>query len=121
MDRKTFIKKATSAMLIGIPIYSILSCSYSVDDPIPDGADKNCLLNGTATRIGSNHGHSMTVSLSDVDAGVEKQYNIQGTSSHPHTVTVSENNFAFLKSNQQIQVASTIDDGHAHFVTISCA
>ena len=121
MDRKTFLKKATSAMFIGIPIYSILSCSYSNDDPIPDGADKNCLLNGTASSVSANHGHSITVSITDVDAGVEKQYNIQGSSAHNHVVTVSESAFASLANNQQISVNSTTGDGHTHSVTISCA
>ncbi len=125
MDRKTFLKKATSAMFIGIPIYSILSCSSSVDDPTPDGADadadKNCLANGTVGSVSANHGHSITVSTADVAAGVEKQYDIQGSSAHNHVVTVSESAFASLANNQQISVNSTTGDGHTHSVTISCA
>lgn len=122
MDRKAFIKKATGAMLIGIPFYSILSCSDS-DDPTPDGADadKNCLANGTVGSVSANHGHSITVSTADVAAGVEKQYNIQGSSTHNHVVTVSESAFSLLKSNQQVQITSTTGSGHTHSVTISCA
>jgi len=76
MDRKTFIKKAAGTMLIGIPIYSYLSCSGSDDAPVPAGADKNCLQNGTVGSVSANHGHSITVSKADVNAGMEKQYNI---------------------------------------------
>ena len=123
MDRKTFIKKATGAMLIGIPFYSILSCSDSDNDPTPDGADadKNCLANGTVGSVSANHGHSITVSTADVAAGVDKQYNIQGSSAHNHVVTVSESAFASLANNQQISVTSTTGDGHTHSVTISFA
>jgi len=121
MDRKTFIKKVTGAMLISIPFYSILSCTDSDNDPAPDIVDKNCLLNGTVSSVSANHGHSITVSKADVEAGVEKQYNIQGSASHTHTVTVSESNFASLKSNKQIQITATSGGGHTHSVTISCA
>ena len=61
-------------------------------------------------------------SLSTVpDAGVEKQYSIQGSSTHNHIVTISESNFSSLKSNQQIQITSTLDGGHTHSVSVSCA
>ncbi len=121
MDRKTFIRKLTGATLIGIPFYSILSCSDSDSDLVPDIVDKNCLSNGTVSSVGSNHGHSITVSKADVDAGVEKQYSIQGSSTHNHMVTISESNFSSLKSNQQIQITSTLDGGHTHSVSVSCA
>ena len=119
MDRKTFIKKVTGAMLISIPFYSVMGCSD--DDPVPDPTEKNCLLNGTVGSVSSNHGHSITVSKADVAAGIEKQYNIQGSGDHDHLVTVSESNFASLKSNQQIQTTSTSGTGHTHSITISCA
>ncbi len=123
MNRKTFIKKATGAVLIGIPFYSVLSCSGSDDDPTPTPNpmdDKNCLANGTVGSISANHGHSITVSVADVTAGVEKQYDISGSATHDHSVTVSESNFVSLKNNQQISVTSTTGDGHTHSVTVSC-
>jgi len=123
MDRKTFIKKVTGAILISIPFYSFLSCSDSDQDPSPppNMGDKNCLENGTASSVSSNHGHSINVPKADVESGVEKQYSIQGSASHNHLITVSESDFASLKINQQIQVTSTSGSGHIHSVTISCA
>jgi hypothetical protein len=121
MNRKTFIKKATGAMLIGIPFYSVLSCSNSDDDPTPTPMDeKSCVDNGTVGSISANHGHSITVSKADVAAGVEKQYDISGSADHDHSVTVSESDFASLKNNQQISVTSTSGGGHTHSVTVSC-
>jgi len=121
MDRKSFIQKTTGAMLIGIPFFSMLSCSDSDNDPVPDSADKDCLLNGTNSSVSSNHGHSVTVSKADVEAGVDKQYSIQGSSDHNHTITVSASEFSTLKINQQVQVTSSSGGGHNHSVTISCA
>jgi len=120
MDRKSFIKKVSGAMLIGIPFYSILSCSDSESDPVPM-TDPNCLLNGTSSSVSANHGHSLTVSKADVSAGIEKQYSIQGSATHNHMVTVSVSDFASLASNQQIQITSTSGDSHVHSVTVSCA
>jgi len=125
MNRKSFIKKVTGTMLIGIPFYSILSCSDSDDlssmMTAPPMTDKNCLANGTIGSVGSNHGHSITVSKADISVGVEKQYNIQGSATHNHMVTVSASDFASLASNQQIQITSTSGDSHVHSVTVSCA
>ncbi|HWO19219.1 MAG TPA: hypothetical protein VNO30_10590 [Kofleriaceae bacterium] len=89
-----------------------------IDAPGPMG---NCMQNGTNTTIATNHGHAMTVSMADVTAGVEKIYNIQGTSSHPHTVTVTAAMFAMLQQNIQVTVVSSEDAGHPHTVTIRCA
>ena len=125
MDRKTFIQKAAGAMLIAVPAYSLLGCSSSDDgggNPIPDpNGNADCLANGTAVSIGSNHGHSLTVSKADVQSGAAKSYSIQGTSGHNHSVSLTSANFTTLKSNANISVTSSNDDGHTHSVQVSCA
>ena len=125
MDRKTFIQKAAGAMLIAIPAYSLLGCSSSDDggenqNPDPN-ANADCLGNGTAVSIGSNHGHSLTVSKADVEAGVAKTYTIKGTSAHDHNVSLTAANFTALKSNTAILLTSSNDDDHSHSVQVSCA
>jgi hypothetical protein len=124
MDRKTFIKKSLSAVALAIPAYAVLSCSSSDDsEPAapPQNTEANCGTNGTSSSIGSNHGHSIVVSAADVTAGVDKTYNIQGSSAHMHSITVSSAQFADLQNNQQVTGTSTSDSGHTHSVTISCA
>ena len=127
MDRKTFIQKTVGAMLITLPMASLISCSSSDNgsanpdpDPNPD-PQGNCTANGTKNAIGGNHGHTLAVSKEDVTAGAQKVYSIQGSSEHNHSVTISVDNFNTLKSNKSIQVSSTEDDGHTHSVTVSCA
>jgi len=125
MDRKTFIKKTAGVLLLAAPAYALLSCSSSSDDssstPPPTGGDPDCLANGTNSSIGGNHGHSITVSSADVNAGSEKTYNIMGSSGHSHSVTVTSANFTTLKNNQQINITSTNNDEHTHSIAISCA
>ncbi len=126
MDRKTFIRKTAGAVLIAIPAYSLIGCSSSDDGTNPDpnpnpNPSGNCVENGTRTSIGTNHGHSLTVSKEDVNAGSQKVYSIQGSSGHDHAVTLTAANFAALKNNNAISVTSTAGDGHTHSVTVSCA
>ena len=132
MDRITFLRKLTGTILVGLPLVSIIGCTSSDDDEPnnpgnnePDNPGNNgtanCLANGTKSSIAKNHGHVLKVSVNDIEAGVDKQYDIMGTATHAHTVTVTATNFATLKTNQQIQVSSTTGDSHTHSVTVSCA
>lgn len=121
MDRKLFLKKITASLFLGIPVISMWGCSDSDVVPTPGpGPNANCLDNGTNSSIGSNHGHTLSVSAADVNAGIEKTYGIQGSSTHNHQVTVTANHFATLAGNQSVSITSTAA-GHTHSVTISCA
>jgi len=88
-----------------------------------DAAAKSCTVNGTTVSIGSNHGHVLMVSMADVNAGVDKTYDIMGTSTHTHSVTVTAANFASLQNNpnMSVMVTSTVASAHSHGITILCA
>jgi len=132
MKRKTFLQKLAGAFLVAIPAYALVNCSSS-DDGSPgnpyDGGNGNpnpnasadCLTYGTNVSIAGNHGHVLTVSVADINAGVDKTYNIEGTAGHPHEVTVTAANFNSLKTNTQISIVSTTGNSHTHNVTVSCA
>ena len=125
MDRKTFLKVITGALVLTAPFQLFLSCSTSEDpiknDPVPDPVVKDCLANGTSTSISTNHGHTISVSKEDVSAGVPKTYNITGGATHTHQVIISAAHFGTLANNNQISVSSTSDSGHTHNVTVQCA
>lgn len=87
-------------------------------DAMPAALD--CESDGTNVVIGTNHNHAMVVSAADVTAGVDKQYNLQGTSPHPHTVTITAADFATLKQGTMISRTSSNDNGHTHSVSVSC-
>ena len=122
MKRSDFIKRSIAVMAIGIPVAALTGSCSENEELDPDNDPKDCLANGTSTSISSNHGHSITVSKADVDDGVQKTYSIQGSSSHPHDVTITSSQFSSLKNNQSsIQVVSTSEGGHTHSITVSCA
>lgn len=72
-------------------------------------------------RLGRNHGHVLTVSFADVTAGAEKTYDLAGTASHPHTVTLSADDMKRLLEGKVVRTKSTTDRGHAHRVVARCA
>ncbi len=128
MDRKTFIRKTTAGLLLGIPAITIFGCSGSDDggDPNPNpnpNPQANCLQNGTNSNVASSagHSHSFTVPKEDVSAGVEKSYVLSNVNSHTHQVTITAAQFATLQGNSSITATSTSDSGHTHGVTVSCA
>lgn len=127
MDRKSFLAKTAAILFAGVPLLSLWNCSDNSEDDMDDMDDvddeetaKSCLDNGTSSSISANHGHEITVSKADVEAGTAKTYDITGSGSHSHSVTVTATHFASLQDNSSVTIEST-SSGHTHNVTISCA
>jgi hypothetical protein len=118
MTRSQFLRS-----LVGIAgLGAVVACGGGDESTdAPDAGARNCVAAGTSATIGTNHGHTLTVSAADVAAGVEKTFQIQGSSGHPHTVTITAEQFAMLQQSQSITVTSSSDAGHTHKVTVACA
>jgi hypothetical protein len=86
-----------------------------------DAAPQPPTCSTTSVVIGGNHGHSMQVAAADLNSTASKMYAIQGTGSHPHTVTITPAQFAMLKTNGTLTVMSSTNSGHPHSITVSCA
>jgi hypothetical protein len=93
----------------------------SSDSGSADSSPPDCLANGTNISIGTNHGHTLTVPVADLNAGVDKTYDIMGSSIHTHSVTITAAQFTMLKANTSIMVTSTVGSAHTHVVTVGCA
>ena len=74
-----------------------------------------------AESISDNHGHELVVPARDVAQGVERTYDITGTSSHPHTVILTASDFETPRQGGIVMVTSSSDASHSHEVTVSCA
>jgi hypothetical protein len=86
----------------------------------------NCLADGTNSQIETNHGHTLSIPVADINAGVDKTYVFGGTADHTHNVTITAAAFASLKQNMGTQTNSTFNTSaiygnHAHTVLVSCA
>lgn len=75
---------------------------------------------GCAETIGTNHGHTLEVTQDDVTAGVDKTYDIQGSSMHSHMVTITAADFANLAGGGTLMVTSTTGAAHTHQITVTC-
>lgn len=125
LDRSEFL---WSLLILGIG-----ACGNDSDsDSDPDDIDASVgtddapmvgpqvCIEGTTIIIGSNHNHTMVVPAEDVAAGVDKSYDITGTSNHPHTVVLAATDFAKLANGEMVTVVSSYDDDHTHTVYVHC-
>jgi hypothetical protein len=88
--------------------------------PAKDEAQENS-FSRVIGRLGRNHGHVLTVSFADVTKGAEKTYELAGTATHPHAVTLSADDMKSLLAGKVLRTRSTTDRGHSHRVVARCA
>ncbi len=74
----------------------------------------------TTANIGTNHGHELMVPAADVAAGAEMTYDIMGTSTHAHSVTLTADDMMTLQGGGTVTVTSSSGAMHTHEVTVMC-
>lgn len=65
-------------------------------------------------RISQNHGHVFTVAIADVDAAVDRTFDLSGSSGHRHEVTLTRAHFLEFQRGAIVRLASTAYAGHLH-------
>jgi hypothetical protein len=126
LDRKEFLQAALAMAGFGVAASRLAACGGDTPGTTGTagtggGSANACADSAPSETIAENHGHTLTVSQADVEAGTLKTYNIQGTSAHAHSVTVSPGNFTTLRSGGTVPLTSTSGGGHTHGITIVCA
>lgn len=119
MTRKQFLRTIVGAGIGVAGVATLAACGGDDEGGSPDAAGGTCST--ATTTIGTNHGHVMTVTKAEIDAGVAKTYEIMGTSPHAHSVTVSAANFASLGKGGTVTITSTSGLAHTHDVVVMCA
>lgn len=69
--------------------------------------------------IGTNHRHTLFVSVEDALAGREKSYDLRGASEHTHTLTLTPADFLALRSARAVRTTTT-REGHLHRILVRC-
>jgi hypothetical protein len=119
MTRKQFLQSVLGVGVGAVGVAALSGCGG--DDGggsvTPDSAN---VCTTPATDISANHGHTINVSLADVDAGANKTYDITGGGGHAHAVTITAQQFAQIKSGRTLMIESTAGGGHTHSVTVMC-
>src|ERR1043165_4691880 len=96
LTRKEFLSTVVTAVAGAAGAAWLAGCGSSDDD---GGGGGDCVANGTSTTISGNHGHTLTVSKTDVMMATAHTYDITGTADHGHMVTISAGAFGMLASN----------------------
>lgn len=126
MDRREFLVKVFiggPALLGGAQLLSACGRDDASDIASYLGMSCSTRSTGVTASIGAPiHGnaHSLTLALADIDAGVAKSYSIKGASGHDHSISLSAENFAALRSGQSVSTVSTTGASHTHTVTLTC-
>ena len=110
MKRRAFLQTSgLAALLAGVSV-TITGCgSDEATGPGPGG------VSGV---IGGNHGHSVSITASQLDAGVGLTLSMGG-GSHSHTVVLSDAQVESIALDTKVTVNSSSDSGHTHGVTFN--
>ena len=118
-NRRDFLMSTIYLTLAGKLVLLNQACG---GDDARDPTDPNSEADAcTEATITANHGHVLVVPLDDVEAAVDKSYNIRGDSPHDHVVTLTAADFNALAAGNDVTVASSEGAAHTHSVTVTCA
>ncbi len=111
IDRREFSRAALLAMLSGVVI-TISDCGGGNDLTGATGGDKVGV-------ISANHGHVAVVTEAQQTAANAIQLDIQGTASHPHSVSLTADEVRAIAAGTRTAKESTSNSGHTHTVTFN--
>ena len=92
-----------------------------------DGGPVRVGPGGTTARTGSisaNHGHEVTITAAELDAGNAVTKDMRGSADHTHTITLTGTEVVDVRSGRRVTTASTMDSSpqfgpHSHTVTFN--
>ena len=111
LTRNEFLK--LSAGLVAASVVPLTTACPTTETPGACESDPEEMISG-------NHGHRIDVTLADVADGEPMVYDIQGSSSHTHSVELTSQDFERLREGGQVMVTSSITEGHSHEITVRC-
>jgi hypothetical protein len=110
LNRREFTVQSLLVMLGGVAI-TISGCESPTQATYTDKTGN----------VGNNHGHSVVITGAQLGAGGAVTLEIQGTSSHPHSVSLTAADVVSIREGRQVSKDSTPSPSgsHAHTVTFN--
>jgi hypothetical protein len=68
--------------------------------------------------ISANHGHRFSATLAELQSAGAKSYDIQGSSSHPHDIEITEEILSTLLAKKIVEIESSEVAGHTHILRL---
>lgn len=110
MDRREFSAEAARILLGGAALV-ITGCGGGSSGPTAASPPATDVM-GT---VSANHGHQAMITAAQLVAGGDLELDIQGTSSHPHSVSLSAAEVRSVRNGGRVEKEST-GSGHTHTV-----
>lgn len=70
--------------------------------------------------VARNHGHILTVSAAEVLSAESRVYQLRGTASHGHTLSITPEDFTLLASGGSLRKRTDFGADHRHRVLVRC-
>jgi hypothetical protein len=119
--RRRALLLAAAALPFAVPAQALAQPSTPPPGkPVPRPAPKAGLTR-VVGRVGKNHGHVFEVPFADVVAGAQRTYDLTGTASHPHAITLLPDQMALLASGEIVRARSTEASNHGHRLWVRCS
>jgi hypothetical protein len=126
LGRREFTVASAMAVLSGVAI-TVTGCGGSSDSPASPStaptpaapAPTPAPSANTVGTVGSNHGHSAVITAAELASTTEVVLDIQGTSSHPHSVRLTVDELTAIAAGQRVSKESSEDASHTHSVTFN--
>ena len=120
LGRREFTLQSALAVLGGVSI-TVTGCggdsmSPTSASPTPSPTGSPSTVTGS---VAANHGHQAAITGAQLMAGNAISLNIQGTSTHPHTVELTAAEVTQIDNGGRVSKNSSLDDGHRHAVTFN--
>ena len=118
LSRREFTLEAALAILAGCVItITDAACGSSNSTPTTPTAPP-ADINGV---VAANHAqpHAVVITGATITAGNAVTLNIQGQSTHNHTLSVTQANLTSLKNRTAVTITSSNDNSHMHDVTFT--
>ena len=116
VTRREFTVQSALAILSGVVI-TVSGCDD--DEPAPTSPT----LSDIQGNVAANHPepHVVTITASQITAGSAVMLTLTGTSTHNHTVELTQSELGTLRNRQPVTKTSTTDNFHSHGVTFTPA
>ena len=111
MNRREFSIETARALLGGAAI-AISGCGGS------SPTASTLPLTDAEGTVSDNHGHSASIRVAQLTAGGALELQIQGTSSHQHTVSLSTSEVQTVRNGGRVEKESS-GSRHTHIVTFN--
>lgn len=120
--RRDFTVSSALALLSGVSI-TLSGCGDSSGSATPSPTTPTQTTPPPPTDVtgvvGANHGHMAVVTAAEQTAGATIVIDIQGTSTHPHTVQLTGPDLAQIAAGNRLSKMSSTDAAHNHSVTFN--